>query len=121
MEIAREIHAAAWPYGSLYEKSVPYYANERDVGAAQGDRLTLYDALEEIRSEAMRDLNDADLAIATSYCPEGAAVCPLMLGSRAGIRAFYDLDIPVTLSGRCERSIRRSSVPAGPRSTSPAG
>jgi spore maturation protein CgeB len=33
----------------------------------------------------------------TSYCPDGIQASRLILDSRAGVRAFYDLDTPVTL------------------------
>lgn len=83
---------------TFYEKSVPYYAQERDLDELpRGGRLRLYESLSEIRQEARRDLDAADLALATSYCPDGPAAAQLILASRAGIRAFYDLDTPVTL------------------------
>ncbi|HVG27065.1 MAG TPA: glycosyltransferase [Acidobacteriaceae bacterium] len=83
---------------TFYERSVPYYARERDLDELpRGGRLRLYGSLDDIRVEAERDLNDADLALSTSYCPDGEAAAELILASRAGIRAFYDLDTPVTL------------------------
>jgi spore maturation protein CgeB len=83
---------------SFYEKDVPYYATTRDGWCCPaGAVLHLYSSLDEVRSRAMRDLDSADLALWTSYCPEGARVSEMILGSRAAIRGFYDLDTPVTL------------------------
>jgi spore maturation protein CgeB len=83
---------------TFYEKDVPYYAAERDLQVLpEGGKLRLYSRLEEIRAEAERDLNDADLAMCTSFCPDGPAASELIAMSRAGVRAFYDLDSPVTL------------------------
>lgn len=83
---------------TFYEKSVPYYAQERDLDELpDGGRLRLYGNLEDIREEARRELDSADLALSTSYCPDGPQAAELILASRAGIRAFYDLDTPVTL------------------------
>ena len=85
---------------SFYEHDVPYYAGARDLHALpEGGKLRLYASLEEVRDEAKRDLNDADLALCTSFCPDGAAACELILESKASIKAFYDLDTPVTLAG----------------------
>jgi spore maturation protein CgeB len=85
---------------SFYERSTPYYAGARDLQELPaGGRLCMYGSLEDVREEAVRDLGDASLAIATSYCYEGAAACELILESRAEIKAFYDLDTPMTLSG----------------------
>ncbi len=85
---------------NFYERDVPYYASTRDLWELPpGGRLCLYASLDEIRAEARRDLDDADLALCTSYCPDGSAACELILESRAEVKAFYDLDTPVTLDG----------------------
>jgi spore maturation protein CgeB len=83
---------------SFYEKDVPYYATTRDGwGCPTGATLHLYKSLDEIQGKAMQDMDAADLALWTSYCPEGALVSEMVLSSRAAIRGFYDLDTPVTL------------------------
>lgn len=83
---------------TFYEKDVPYYANSRDLyDLPGGGRLRLYTDFDEIRAEAQRAFDGADLAMTTSFCPDGAAAGDLLLGSRAEIKAFYDLDTPVTL------------------------
>lgn len=87
----------------FYEKDVPYYAETRDLWALpKGGLLRLYSGLEEIRGEAMRELRDADLAIVTSYCPDGPHAAELVLDARRAVRVFYDMDTPVTLD--CLRS-----------------
>ncbi len=83
---------------TFYEKDVPYYAGARDVWELEpGARLRLYGSFQEIVGEAAQDANSAELAICTSFCPDGIAACQLVLGSKAEIRAFYDMDTPVTL------------------------
>ena len=83
---------------NFYEKDVPYYATERDLHALpRGGKLRLYSSFEAVYQEAQRDLNDADLAVCTSFCPDGPAASNLIWASRAVVRAFYDLDSPVTL------------------------
>jgi spore maturation protein CgeB len=83
---------------SFYEKDVPYYACARDLHSLPaGGSLRLYSEIEAIDHEAERDLHDADLALCTSFCPDGIAASELILMSRAGVKAFYDLDTPVTL------------------------
>lgn len=83
---------------SFYERDLPYYANARDLDTLPpGGRLHLYSEFEDVREQAARDLDDADLALCTSYCPDGPAAGALLLASRAAIKAFYDLDTPVTL------------------------
>ncbi|GAC1356038.1 MAG: glycosyltransferase [Acidobacteriaceae bacterium] len=85
---------------SFYERDVPYYASARDLfELPPGARLRLYESLDEIRGEVRRDLHNADLAMCTSYCADGPAASELILESRAAVKAFYDLDTPVTLDG----------------------
>ncbi len=82
----------------FYEKDVSYYAGVRDGWEAPAKiRLRLYRDVEEIRSEAQRELTCSDVAIVTSYCPQGAEVSRLVLASSISMKVFYDLDTPVTL------------------------
>lgn len=84
---------------AFYERDVPYYAAHRDLRELpRGGRLELYPDWAEIAAAAGRDLADADVAMVTSYCPDGVAASDLVLGSRALRRVFYDLDTPVTLA-----------------------
>jgi len=91
--------AAAGHTATFYEKDVPYYASNRDVWMCPfGVRLRLYQSLEEIEAEAAAEINSADVAMCTSYCPDGIAASRLILDSHAAVRAFYDLDTPITLN-----------------------
>ncbi len=83
---------------NFYEREVPYYAGTRDLyELPKGGRLLLYEALHEILPQVKRDLDSADLAVCTSFCPDGKVASSLILESRAAVKAFYDLDTPVTL------------------------
>jgi spore maturation protein CgeB len=80
----------------FFERDVPYYAAHRDLSELATGTLRLYAEWEAVRSDAQRQVKDADVAIVTSYCPDGIAAAELLLGSGA-LRVFYDLDTPVTL------------------------
>ena len=82
----------------FFERDVPYYAANRDLGEPPGVRLRLYRDWMDVRRDATDACADADVAIVTSYCPDGAEASALVLESGASLRAFYDLDTPVTLS-----------------------
>jgi spore maturation protein CgeB len=82
----------------FYERDVPYYAAHRDLTAVPGAALCLYPDWDEVRGRAEVDLRDADVALITSYCPDGVAASELVLSSTVRLRAFYDLDTPVTLA-----------------------
>lgn len=83
---------------TFYERDVPYYANARDHWTPpQGVSLLLYASFDDIRPQAEKELRAADLAVCTSFCPDGREAARLILESGAGVKAFYDLDTPVTL------------------------
>lgn len=85
---------------TFFERDVPYYASSRDNWEPPpGVRVRCYVSLDEMAAEIAGELNSADLALFTSYCPDGPAVSRLILDSHAAIKAFYDLDTPVTLEG----------------------
>ncbi len=83
---------------TFYEKDVSYYADTRDLFALpRGGSLRLYGELGDIEPEARRELRAADLAMVTSYCPDGRRAAELVLEEARGVRSFYDMDTPVTL------------------------
>jgi spore maturation protein CgeB len=55
-----------------------------------------------VRDIARRHLAEADVAIATSYCPDALAAEALMRETDRPLRVFYDLDTGVTLTRLAE-------------------
>ena len=82
----------------FFERDVPYYSLHRDLTAIPGHEIQLYDSWRDVQEAAARHVRDADVAMVTSYCADAADASALVLGSTAAVRAFYDLDTPVTLS-----------------------
>ncbi len=80
----------------FFEKNVAYYAAHRDFHDIPGGKLILYETWSEALSHARQHLADAEVAIVTSYCPDGMAATEVVVSSRP-LRVFYDLDTPVTL------------------------
>ncbi len=92
---------------SFFERDVSYYADTRDLhDLPDGGEIVFYAQFADVREQARRLLDGADLAICTSYCPDGRAAAALILGSNAHVRCFYDLDTPVTLD-----ALDRGDVP----------
>ncbi|HEX4696329.1 MAG TPA: glycosyltransferase [Candidatus Udaeobacter sp.] len=81
----------------FFERDVPYYAAHRDLPDIDGGTLRLYESWNDICDCAERELRNADVGIATSYCPDAISASELIWSSPA-IRVFYDLDSPVTLA-----------------------
>ena len=81
----------------FFERDVPYYAAARDLHGMPGVEPVLYADWADIRQRAAQAVAAADVAMVTSYCPDGVAASDLVLGAAASARVFYDLDTPVTL------------------------
>lgn len=90
--LARHGHSVVF-----FERDQPYYAAHRDCHGLPNGELVLYSEWPSVRVSAERALASADAAIVTSYCPDGPRAAELVLGSRVPIKAFYDLDTPITL------------------------
>jgi spore maturation protein CgeB len=105
--LARRGHSVAF-----FERDVPYYAGARDLFEVPGGELVLYQDWDDIRRKASRMVAEADVALVTSFCPDGIEATGLVLDAPRAVRVFYDLDTPVTLS-RLARGESLSYV--GPR------
>jgi spore maturation protein CgeB len=97
---------------TFFERDVPYYAAHRDTRDPEGCSLVLYDSWPAVAMAARRAVENADVGLVTSYCPDATAASELLLDSGARLKVFYDLDAPVTLD-RLARGDRVEYVPAG--------
>src|SRR3954451_2017900 len=61
----------------FFEKDVPYYAGTRDLYEIRSGALVLYPDWPSVVDAAAHELADADVAIVTSYCPDGIAATEL--------------------------------------------
>jgi spore maturation protein CgeB len=82
---------------TFFERDVPYYAAHRDQPDPAGCDLRLYADWASVRAAAAHAVAGADVAMVTSYCPDAEAASRLVLDSAVPVKAFYDLDTPVTL------------------------
>jgi spore maturation protein CgeB len=80
------------------ERDKPWYAENRDLPDPPFAAVRLYSGLEELRDAHADDVARADLALVGSYVPDGVEVGRWMLDTAQGVRAFYDIDTPVTLN-----------------------
>jgi spore maturation protein CgeB len=91
----------------FFERDVPFYAENRDLHDLEGGDLVLYRDWDDVRRRAAAEVAEADIAMVTSYCPDGLAATQVVLDAPRALRVFYDLDTPVTLS-----NMARGEVPA---------
>ena len=90
--LARKGHEAVF-----FEKDVPYYAQQRDLARGDGWELVVYPSFDTVLPMARRALDDADVAMVSSYCPDARRATDLVLAS-PGRHVFYDMDTPITLA-----------------------
>ncbi|MCA1577336.1 MAG: glycosyltransferase [Acidobacteria bacterium] len=82
---------------TFFERDVPYYAAHRDLIESPHLELHLYNDWSDIVATARKAVAEADVAVVTSYCPDGIEATDLVAASNVDLRVFYDLDTPVTL------------------------
>jgi spore maturation protein CgeB len=103
--LVRELDAAGHTVTFL-ERDQPWYAAHRDLPEPPWGTTTLYGSLEELHDRHAETVRGADLVVVGSYVPDGAAVGDWVQRTARGIRAFYDIDTPVTLArlarGQCD-------------------
>jgi spore maturation protein CgeB len=95
--LCRALHALGHDV-VFFERDVAYYAQHRDLPAAEWCRIALYDQWTDVAATVRHTLSDADVGIVASYCPDGPAASRAVLDSPAARRVYYDLDSPVTLA-----------------------
>lgn len=91
-ELARRGHVVLF-----LERDVAYYAQNRDLPEPPFGTTRLYGSVDELRDGYGDDVARADAVIVGSYVPEGVAVGEWVLRTARGLRAFYDIDTPITL------------------------
>ena len=88
------------------ERDAPWYAENRDLPQPPWGQTALYGSLPELQERFTGDVRDADAVVVGSYVPEGIAVGQWAQSAAQGVRAFYDIDTPVTLAkmerGECD-------------------
>ncbi len=83
---------------TFLERDVPWYADNRDLPNPEYCKTFLYKDLEELKLSYQEEVKTADFVIVGSYVPEGVDVGNWVCETARGIRAFYDIDTPVTLA-----------------------
>ncbi|WP_026464325.1 CgeB family protein [Adhaeribacter aquaticus] len=80
------------------ERDVPWYASNRDLPNPKYCKTELYISLDDLKVRFTEQVREADLVIVGSYVPEGVLVGQWVINTAQGIKAFYDIDTPVTLA-----------------------
>lgn len=80
------------------ERDMPWYAENRDLPNPPYGLTQLYKSVEELKRRFTRKVRNADLCILGSYVPEGVELGDWITRTCRGVKAFYDIDTPITLA-----------------------
>lgn len=79
------------------ERDVPWYRDNRDAPRPEGCSVALYASTEQLKQRHRAAIEGADAVIVGSYVPDGVEIGAWVQQVARGVRAFYDIDTPVTL------------------------
>jgi spore maturation protein CgeB len=80
------------------ERDVPWYAEHRDMPNPPYGITQLYKSVAELKRRFAGKVMNADLCIVGSYVPDGVAIGDWVVRTCRGVKAFYDIDTPITLA-----------------------
>lgn len=83
----------------FFEHNAEWYEHNRDLPHPRFCQVKIFENWDEVLPDVREELKDADVAIVGSFFPDGLAALDAVLDSRVGVRAFYDIDTPITLGG----------------------
>lgn len=112
--LTRALHARGHEI-VFFEKDLEWYASNRDMPEPPFCRVHIYERWTDVLPILRRELSNADVAIAGSFFPDGIQAIEEVLDSRAGVKAFYDIDTPITMArlrAGDEEFIRRDQIPS---------
>ncbi|HUI84828.1 MAG TPA: glycosyltransferase [Candidatus Binatia bacterium] len=88
---------------TFFEKNVEWYASNRDLPKPAFCEVCLYEQWSKALFRVRQELKRADVAIVGSYFPDGISAIDEMLDADVPVKAFYDIDTPVTMTALRDR------------------
>jgi spore maturation protein CgeB len=82
----------------FFERNQEWYQSNRDLPAPPYCDVRIFASWNEVLSQVRAELRDSDMAIVGSYFPDGIAALDEVLASPVAVRAFYDIDTPITVA-----------------------
>lgn len=96
----------------FFEHNVEWYQNNRDLPEPPYCEVQIFEDWEEVRPRVRAELSDSDVALVGSFFPDGLAAFDEVLSSHVPVKAFYDIDTPITVghlrqSGKTDYLLKR--------------
>jgi spore maturation protein CgeB len=82
----------------FFERNQEWYASNRDMPEPPFCRVYHYETWDQIEKAARTEVTRSDVAIVGSYCPDGLRAIDLVFDFSPAVKAFYDIDTPITLA-----------------------
>jgi spore maturation protein CgeB len=82
----------------FFEKDQEWYSSNRDLPHPDFCNVRFYDEWISVLPSVRSELENCDVAIVGSYFPDGIAAVQEVLESNATVKAFYDIDTPITFA-----------------------
>lgn len=81
----------------FFEKDEEWYASNRDLPAPDFCDVRLFKDWQTVLPAVRRELGDCDVAVLGSFFPEGIRATQEIIQAKRPVKAFYDIDTPITL------------------------
>jgi spore maturation protein CgeB len=81
----------------FFEHNLEWYQNNRDLPQPPYCEVKLFEDWNKALPQVRTELEDSDVAMIGSYFPDGIAALEEVLSSRVPVKAFYDIDTPITV------------------------
>ncbi len=96
----------------FFEHNAEWYQNNRDLPDPPFCELVIFEEWSQALPRVRAELRESDVAVVGSYFPDGIAALDAMLESNVPVKAFYDIDTPITVgnlkaSGKTDYLLRR--------------
>ena len=99
----------------FFEHNLEWYESNRDLPEPPFCELRLFEDWKSVVPKVRRELRDADVALVGSFFPDGVVAIDEVLQSPAAVKAFYDIDTPITMArlrdGADPDYLLRSQIP----------
>ena len=87
----------------FFEHNLEWYQNNRDLPFPPYCDVRVFQSWDEVLPSVRAELDDSDAAVIGSYFPDGIAALEEVLSSNVPVKAFYDIDTPVTVRALKDR------------------
>jgi len=99
----------------FFERNLEWYQNNRDLPHPPYCDVKVFESWNEVLPSVRAELRASDVAMVGSYFPDGITAMEEILSSRVPVKAFYDVDTPITVRNLKERGrtdyIQREHLP----------